>query len=126
MPKFFVPEEQIKENELKNYLEETHEAIIYMSESKNKNNYNLEQELEKYTKAYNLEDKYVYLDLSLVSDKFYNEFYINYINEAYKGKFEIKNPTIVYIKNKTVVNYDNNITNIDQIKEFFNNNEVIE
>ena len=57
---------EIKENELKNYLEETHEAIIYMSESKNKNNYNLEQELEKYTKAYNLEDKYVYLDLSLV------------------------------------------------------------
>ena len=100
---------EIKENELKSYLDETHEIIIYMSESKNKENDKLEEELKKYTQKNNLEDKYLYLDLSMVSSNFYNEFYVNYINEAYKGNFEIKDPTIIYIKNKKVESYNNNI-----------------
>lgn len=117
---------EIKENELKSYLDETHEIIIYMSESKNKANDKLEEELKKYTQKNNLEDKYLYLDLSMVSSNFYNEFYVNYINEAYKGNFEIKDPTIIYIKNKKVESYNNNIKDIKDIKKFFYENEVIE
>ncbi len=117
---------EIKENELKSYLDETHEIIIYMSESKNKENDKLEEELKKYTQKNNLEDKYLYLDLSMVSSNFYNEFYVNYINEAYKGNFEIKDPTIIYIKNKKVESYNNNIKDINDVKKFFYENEVIE
>lgn len=117
---------EIKENELKSYLDETHEIIIYMSESKNKENDKLEEELKKYTQKNNLEDKYLYLDLSMVSSNFYNEFYVNYINEAYKGNFKIKDPTIIYIKNKKVESYNNNIKDINDIKKFFYENEVIE
>lgn len=117
---------EIKENELKSYLDETHEIIIYMSESKNKANDKLEEELKKYTQKNNLEDKYLYLDLSMVSSNFYNEFYVNYINEAYKENFEIKDPTIIYIKNKKVESYNNNIKDIKDIKKFFYENEVIE
>jgi hypothetical protein len=117
---------EIKENELKSYTTETHEAIIYMSSKNNKSIEQFENDLEKYTLENNLEDKYVYLDLSLVNNNFYNEFYINYINESDIGNFKIIEPTIVLIKNGKVISYKNNLNNIEEIDAFFEDNEVLE
>lgn len=117
---------EIKDNELNNYITERQEVIIYMSSSNNKNNYELEKELEKYTKEKNLKDKYIYLDLSNVNSNFYNEFYINYINESYTGNFKIQEPSMIIIRDGKVESYLNKINNINQIKLFFEKNEVLE
>ncbi|MBE6159714.1 MAG: hypothetical protein E7157_01550 [Lactobacillales bacterium] len=117
---------EIKENELNNYVTERQEVIIYMSSSTNENIKDLESDLEKYTKKKNLKDEYVYLDLSKVNSNFYNEFYINYLNESYSGKFKIEEPTIVIIRNGKVESYLNKINNINQIKLFFEKNGVLE
>lgn len=117
---------EIKENELKNYITETDEAIVYMSKSNNEKNNLLEEELKEYTLKQNLEDKYVYLDLSLVDNNFYNDFYLNYIKESYTGNFEIKEPTMVIINKGKVKTYINNIDKLEEIKDFFVNNGVVE
>lgn len=117
---------EIKENELNNYVTERQEVIIYMSSSNNENIKELEEDLEKYTKKKNLKDEYVYLDLSKVDSNFYNEFYINYLNESYSGKFKIEEPSIVIIRNGKLESYLNNINSINQIKLFFEKNGVLE
>lgn len=117
---------EIKENELNNYVTERQEVIIYMSSSTNENIKELENDLEKYTKKKNLKDEYVYLDLSKVDSNFYNEFYINYLNESYTGKFKIEEPSLIIIRNGKVESYLNKINNINQIKLFFEKNGVLE
>ena len=117
---------EIKENELNNYVTERQEVIIYMSSSTNENIKELENDLEKYTKKKNLKDGYVYLDLSKVDSNFYNEFYINYLNESYTGKFKIEEPSLIIIRNGKVESYLNKINNINQIKLFFEKNGVLE
>lgn len=117
---------QVKENELDSYITERQEVIIYMSSSNNKDTKGFENELKKYTEDKNLKDLYVYLDLNDVSSNFYNEFYVKYLNESYTGTFEIKEPTIVIIRNGKIDSYLNNINDVDQVKEFFEKNEVLE
>lgn len=114
---------EIKTNELETYTTESQEAIIYFIKTENEE---LEKELEKFTKKYNLEDTYVYIDLNNVEDKFYDEFYIKYLPESFNGNFEIKEPSIVIIRNGKVESYLNNIKNIYQIEKFFLENGVIE
>ena len=117
---------QVKENELDSYITERQEVIIYMSSSNNKYIKEFENELKKYTEDKNLKDLYVYLDLNDVSSNFYNEFYVKYLNESYTGTFEIKEPTIVIIRNGKIDSYLNNINDVDQVKELFEKNEVLE
>lgn len=117
---------EIKENEINDYAREGHEIIIYMSNSKNRKLRKLEKDLKKYTEQNDLKEKFVYLDLYTVSNNFNNEFYVKFINESYNGSFEIKDPTIVIIDNEKVKTFTNDIKNIDDIKEFFNNNGVLE
>ena len=117
---------EIKENELKSYITERSETVIYMSLSNNDQNEQLEQQLKEYTLKNNLEEKYIYLDLSTVDTTFYNSFYINYINESYTGNFEIKDPTLVFIKDGKVLNYINNINNIEEVEKFFLESGILE
>lgn len=117
---------EIKENELHDYITEGHEVIIYMSNSKNKKLNNLEKDLEKYTIDKGLKDEYLYLDLSQVNNKFYDDFYITYLNESYNGNFKITDPTLVLINDGKIRDYLNNIENIEQIEKFFTNSGVFE
>lgn len=117
---------QVKENELDSYITERQEVIIYMSSSNNKYIKEFENELKKYTEDKNLKDLYVYLDLNDVSSNFYNEFYVKYLKESYTGTFEIKEPTIVIIRNGKIDSYLNNINDVNQVKDFFEKNEVLE
>lgn len=117
---------EIKYNEISDYITENQEVVIYMSLSNNKITKDLEKELEKLTIKKNLKNKYLYLNLNKANNNFYNEFYVNYIDEAREKEFEIKAPTIVLIENGRMTNYLNNINNIEQIEEFFKKTGVIE
>lgn len=114
---------EIKANELDTYITESQEAIIYFTKVENEK---LENELEEFTKEKNLSDKYVYIDLNIVEDKFYDEFYVKYLKESYNGDFEIIEPSIVIIRNGNLEKYLNNIKNRYQVEKFFLENGVIE
>ncbi len=117
---------EVKENELDSYITERQEVIIYMASSNNKELDTFNKDLKKYTKDKNLKDLYVYLDLKNVSSNFYNKFNIKYLKEADNSVFNIKEPTFVIIRNGKMDSYLNNINSIEQVKEFFKKNEVLE
>lgn len=117
---------EVKENELDSYITERQEVIIYMASSNNKGLDTFNKDLKKYTEDKNLKDLYVYLDLKNVSSNFYNKFNIKYLKEADNSVFNIKEPTFVIIRNGKMDSYLNNINSIEQVKEFFKNNEVLE
>ncbi len=117
---------EVKENELDSYITERQEVIIYMASSNNKGLDTFNKDLKKYTEDKNLKDLYVYLDLKNVSSNFYNKFNIKYLKEADNSVFNIKEPTFVIIRNGKMDSYLNNINSIEQVKEFFKKNEVLE
>ena len=117
---------EVKENELDSYITERQEVIIYMASSNNKELDTFNKDLKKYTEDKNLKDLYVYLDLKNVSSNFYNKFNIKYLKEADNSVFNIKEPTFVIIRNGKMDGYLNNINSIEQVKEFFKKNEVLE
>ena len=117
---------EVKENELDSYITERQEVIIYMASSNNKELDTFNKDLKKYTEDKNLKDLYVYLDLKNVSSNFYNKFNIKYLKEADNSVFNIKEPTFVIIRNGKMDSYLNNINSIEQVKEFFKKNEVLE
>ena len=80
-----MQQEQIKENELKTFIIENHEALIYLSSSNNDNLNSFELKFKKYVVNNNLEKAIVYIDLSKVSDKFYENFNKQYFNNKQKN-----------------------------------------
>ena len=117
---------QVKENELDSYITERQEVVIYKASSNNKNIKELEKDLKKYTEEKNLKDFYVYLDLKNVSASFYSKFYVKYLKEDYNKIFEIKEPSIIIIRNGKIASYLNSINNINEVEDFFKKNEVLE
>jgi|GEM_PF-3782705 len=111
---------EIKENELKTFIIENHEAIIYLSSSNNETLDSFESKLKNYVLNNNLEKTIVYIDLSKVSDKFYENFNKQYFNNKQIIVFE-KEPSLLYIKEGKVVDYlsvSKSKINIDIVKEF--------
>ena len=109
---------EIKENELDSYITEGHEVIVYMSKSDTNDIKKFEKELKKYTIKKDLSNRYVYLNLNNVSDNFYNQFYIKYINES-SNNFKIEQPTFIYINDMKVKKYINNVNDIKIVQHFF-------
>ena len=114
---------EIKQNELNSYISERSDVIIFMTYIDNDD---LIKNLKKYLKENELKSEFVYIDLNEVNNNFYNEFYVNYVNEASNKSFEIKNSTLVFIENGTINSYINNIKYIEQVKNFFESNELID
>lgn len=114
---------EIKQNELNSYISERSDVIIFMTYIDNDD---LIKNLKKYLKENELKSEFVYIDLNEVNNNFYNEFYVNYVNEASNKSFEIKNSTLVFIENGTINSYINNIKYIEQVKSFFESNELID
>jgi len=111
---------EIKENELKTFIIENHEAIIYLSSSNNETLDSFESKLKNYVLNNNLEKTIVYIDLSKVSDKFYENFNKQYFNNKQIIVFE-KEPSLLYKKEGKVVDYlsvSKSKINIDIVKEF--------
>ena len=121
---------EIKENELETYFTENHDGIIYMSSSNNKNIEEFEKELKKYIIDKNLTKEIVYLNMFNVNDTFYNEFYLKYFDENSNINIDLtKEPNIFIVNNGRVVNYllsDKEQINIEDVKNFFKENGVLE
>ena len=117
---------EIKENELSNYLTENQEIILYMSSSNNIEYQEFEKGLNDLVKENNLSKKITYLNTYNVSENFYSEFNLKYLDNQ-NILFDKKSPYIFVIKDGKVINYllSENI-DIKSVNDFFNDNEVIE
>ena len=118
---------EIKQNEIKNYITENREVIIYASSSTNTENVNLEKEIKKYLSEKNIINNFVYLDLSEVDDSFYEEFHLNYIKESSHEEIDLKKePSLLIIDNGKMLSYINGITNISEFKHFCEENGALD
>lgn len=90
----------------------TGDYYIYISYTNNKNVYNLEKQLRKVIKNYNLEDKFYYINI----DSLKNDSNVTDEVNAYLGYRDAKVsqvPTIVYVNKSNVVRIENIIARDD-------------
>lgn len=116
---------KIKENELRNYITENRDTIIYMASSNKEKTKEVETNLKDYILNNDLSNDIVYLDLSEVSEHFYTDFSNNYLNQSSKLDL-LKEPVIVIIDDGKVTDYLNNLETEEQLKAFLKSNEEIE
>lgn len=101
---------QLKENEVKNYITDNHDAIIYISDSSNDEYRDYEKELKKLLINKDLNKEVVYLDVSKVSGDFYNTVKKTYFDTNIKQ--EADNVPNVWIINEGKIDnvlYENDI-----------------
>ena len=106
---------EIKENELNNYLTETTETVIYYSSNEYEE---LNKQVDKYVSKSEFKENTVYLDSSLVSEKFKKTFI-----QKYNAK-NMKQPCLLLIENGKVT-HSITIDAKKDIKRFFTIAEVI-
>lgn len=87
--------EEIKENELDNYLTERQEAIIYISS--NKKDEEINKKVDKYINKKNLVEKVIYLDKDELSEEFDNQ-----IKTKYKKEINTNTPNLVVFSNRKI------------------------
>ena len=87
--------EEIKENELDNYLTERQEAIIYISS--NKKDEEINKKVDKYINKKNLVEKVVYLDKDELSEDFDNQ-----MKTKYKKEINTNTPNLVVFSNRKI------------------------
>ena len=106
---------QIMPDELDSYIIETHDGMIYMAKNKNRN---IDRAVKKVLVNNDYTKDTVYLNLDLVSDKFYEN-----ISSKYKiNRQKIKENNIVIIKNKKIIKIINlNEQNIKRLKKNIDN-----
>lgn len=96
---------EIKEEELKNYVLDNHDTIIYISSSVDNENKKFEYQLRKYINRKNLTKDFVYIDSSNVSENFYNDLNNNFLSEKLKSQnIDLKTiPNILIVKEGKIV-----------------------
>lgn len=87
--------EEIKENELDNYLTERQEAIIYISS--NKKDEEINKKVDKYINKKNLVEKVIYLDKDELSEDFDNQ-----MKTKYKKEINTNTPNLVVFSNRKI------------------------
>lgn len=85
---------EISESELDNYITANSITYIYMAEASDSRARNLEKDLKKFIKKYNLKDKVAYINLEKIKNK--NKF-IDSFNNKYNINEEINNYPIFII-----------------------------
>lgn len=98
----YIP--NIKCSELSNAITELNsDSFLYLTFTGSKDIYNLEKELKKEIKKYNLEESIIYVDCtgSINSDRS-----VKYVNELFKvGEDTIRVPAIIYFKDNNPKDY---------------------
>lgn len=118
-------------NNLENYVLDNPDTVLYVSYGEGKYLNNFENELKDLVKSYNIKSELVFLNLNLVSNRnFLNDlkekFFSADLNNNYI-KLE-KQPNLFLFKGGKIVKvlyYAENKINIDDVKKFLINEEVI-
>lgn len=107
-------------NEVDNFLKENDTIILYISD-RNIDNSNLEEELINIVKENELEDDFVYVDITKVKDKIK---YMEKFNNEYDIEGVLEYPALVYFKNGNI--QDVLFTNLDKntFEMFIERNEM--
>ncbi len=120
---------KIKEDDLKSYLVENTEKVIYLSHAKELKTETFEETLNNYIREKDLSKEIVYLNLDEVSSNFYNTLKEKYFDSNLKNVNIIDQPNMLLVENGkiTKVLYTNEKEiSLSDIEEFLRVNEVID
>lgn len=92
---------EVLEAELNEYLTENDSKIIYIASSKNESIFDFENDLKSYLVKEQIENKFVYLDLSKISDTFKITFFNTYLKTKFE-KVKLDYSNMIYFKDKAV------------------------
>lgn len=92
---------QIQENELKNYILDNHEAIIYISDSADENYKVFEVQLKNLILEESLTKDMIYLDMHKVSNNFFTDIKDELMDNNLHG-FQIVYPNVLTISNGAI------------------------
>ena len=91
-------------------------SFIYLSYEGNENIYNLEKQLRKVIKQYDLEDNFIYVNCSNVLEE--NNTIKTLKNVLSVGNKEIILPAIIYFKDNSPIDYIDSTNNLLEIGNF--------
>ena len=120
---------KIKEDDLKSYLVENTEKVIYLSHAKELKTETFEETLNNYIREKDLSKEIVYLNLDEVGSNFYNTLKEKYFDSNLKNVNLIDQPNMLLVENGkiTKVLYTNEKEiSLSDIEEFLRVNEVID
>ena len=120
---------EVKEDDLKSYLVENTEIVIYLSHAKSSEIKAFEETLSNYIKENDLSKNIVYLNLDEVSSNFYENIKNKYFSSNISSLKLLDQPNMLLVENGKVtkVLYENEKTiSLTDIQEFFRVNEVID
>lgn len=122
---------EINKTELSSYVLENPNAIVYIASSKDEDIKKFEKELKKFIQNNNLNNQFVYLDLSQP----YNSDVVSEIKNLSSNSFKVDNFDInqgvnfIVFENgkvKAILHRDSSTVKIDHIKNFMSVYEVVE
>jgi hypothetical protein len=120
---------EIKEDDLKNYVVENNEIVIYTSKSSDSSIEEFEVSFEEYITSKELSKEIIYLNLDQVSSKFYDDLKNNFFNDSLKNKNIPKNQANIYIlengKIKAMLYEDSTDISLSDVDKFLKDNMVI-
>ena len=122
---------EIKEEDLKSYLVENRDIIIYTSYASNSKLEEFEIELNDYISKNEISKDIIYLNLDKISSNFYKDLKEKYFNDYMKSKQNIflEQANLYAVeegKIKNVLYEQNKIINLKDIEYFLKTNGVVE
>lgn len=120
---------EIKEDDLKSYLVENTDIVIYISHAKDEELRAFEETLNNYIKENDLAKQIVYLNLDEVSLAFYENIKNNYFSGNLKNSKLIEQANMLLVENSKVTKlmYEKEkAISLNDIQEFLEVNEVID
>lgn len=118
---------ELKEDDLKSYLIENRDMMIYMSSAKNKTIETFELEFKNYIIENELTKEIVYLNLDNVSSEFLKTFKDKYMNSNLKDVELYNQSNLIFMEDGKAIDvlYEKNQTiNMEDVKTFMSNNMV--
>jgi hypothetical protein len=117
---------EVLESEIDEFLTENDSKIIYFAYSQNKDILDFEEDLKKYVVKNQIENNFVYLDLSKTSLNFQTSFSKSYLKNDFKD-IKLEYPNMIYFKDgvaasalyflETEINIEDVKLFIEQIEE---------
>lgn len=120
---------EVKEDDLESYLVENRDIVIYISNAKQLDIETFENEFKNYIAENELSKEIVYLNLDMVSSKFYKNLENKYLIDYLKGKKSIieEQENLLIIeegKIKAILYEGKTSISMNDIKKFLQENDV--
>lgn len=119
---------EIKEDDLRSYLVENSEVMIYISNASNETIADFEKQFKNYIADEEVSKEIVYLNLDKVSSTFYKELTEKYFDKDLSGEIVKNQANLLSVKGSKVVSvlyHKETSINIEDVKRFLRVNNVV-